>query len=387
MYYRMYRSYALAAAILLVSFTFAGLYFTKNAQDVHKPTTAVGTTVTFVNTDDTAMADLMSSSTQAMNTATTTDHFTPGHPTHNSATSAKSSDMHNSTLPATSQVISGSSEEYSESATVVFGREGSEPGRFNRNYGVAVSADKEIFVTDMRNKRVQVFSMDGVFLRLFTTVVPGEEVRKIQPCGAAIDVEGHFWLVGYSVEMGVSLHVVQYNKSGLPMTTFVEHSWAPYPSIAVDLRNNRIVVVASTQIFILQSNGTIYRRFETEQRLDFSYVTTDLEGNIFATDTSHSIVHVYDHFGQRRFTFGDVGLGKEKHVLPRGICFSRSGRILVADWANGEIDMFTSRGEFVRTVVNITNPWGIAVGPDGQLVVTNIQDNTVTIFPRQTVLN
>ncbi|KAI8502746.1 hypothetical protein Bbelb_194480 [Branchiostoma belcheri] len=48
-------------------------------------------------------------------------------------------------------------------------------------------------------------------------------------------------------------------------------------------------------------------------------------------------------------------------------------------------DMFTYRGKFVRTVVNIPNPWGIALGPEGQLVVANTKDNTVTIFPRDLV--
>ncbi|KAI8491093.1 hypothetical protein Bbelb_311340 [Branchiostoma belcheri] len=47
--------------------------------------------------------------------------------------------------------------------------------------------------------------------------------------------------------------------------------------------------------------------------------------------------------------------------------------------------MFTSRGSFVRTVARIRKPDGIALGPDGRLVVSSIIKHRVTIFPRRTV--
>ncbi|XP_078603400.1 E3 ubiquitin-protein ligase TRIM32-like [Branchiostoma floridae x Branchiostoma japonicum] len=277
----------------------------------------------------------------------------------------------------------------SKPVTVVFGGEGSEPGKFNRNYGVAVSADNEIFVTDFGNQRVQVFSMDGTYLRLFPTVLPGSKGLKVQPCDVAIDGEGHVWVVGYRGKTQHVLHAVQYSKNDLPTTTFDVQHWSRYPSIAVDLRNNSIIVVAATQIFILQPTGSVYRRFGADGRSkpEFSSVTTDQASNILVVDTLQSNVHVYDPSGRRRFTFGGYGHGEGKFVVPRGICVNNAGHIFVADWAKRKVDMFTSSGEFVRTVVNISYPWGIVLGPDGQLVVTKaLQDNTVTIFPRQVIL-
>ncbi|XP_078614315.1 uncharacterized protein LOC144883595 [Branchiostoma floridae x Branchiostoma japonicum] len=112
---------------------------------------------------------------------------------------------------------------------ITFGGKGNEPGKFRLNYGVAVSDDNEIFVADNVNNRVQVFSINGSFLRLFPTVVPGISIGPL-------------------------------------------------------------------------------------------------------------------------------------------------GHIIVANSGNNRVDMFTSQGKFVRTVANITDPWGLAVGPDGQLVVSNPHD-------------
>ncbi|XP_035681604.1 tripartite motif-containing protein 2-like [Branchiostoma floridae] len=273
---------------------------------------------------------------------------------------------------------------------VVFGGGGSEPGKFTRNYGVAVSADNEIFVTDLGNQRVQVFSMEGTYLRLFPTVLPAGKGQKIEPYDVAMDGKGHVWAVGYREKTQQVLHAVQYSKNGLPTTatTFDVQHRTRYPSIAVDLRNNNIIVVAATQIFILQPTGSVYRRFGAAGRLkaEFSYVTTDQASNIVVVDTAQSTVHVYDPSGRHRVTFGGYGQGEGKLLVPRGICVNKTGHIFVADWLKHKVDMFTSSGEFARTVVNISYPWGIALGPDGHLVVTRKTDNTVTIFPRQAIL-
>ncbi|KAI8485704.1 hypothetical protein Bbelb_365380 [Branchiostoma belcheri] len=112
-----------------------------------------------------------------------------------------------------------------------------------------------------------------------------------------------------------------------------------------------------------------------------SDVTSDTDGNILLTN-SYDSIKVYNSSLRNVFEFRAYRPGENPRSVPRGICFDTTGNILVANSRNGRVDMFTSRGTFVRTVVNITKPWGIAVGPAGQLVVTNGHDDTVTVFPR-----
>ncbi|KAI8491762.1 hypothetical protein Bbelb_305670 [Branchiostoma belcheri] len=135
-----------------------------------------------------------------------------------------------------------------------FSVHGTRPGESMSTYGLVVSSNNEIFVAVV-TKHIQIYSMNGVHLRFFSTVVP-DEYEPLLPTDVTIDGEGHLWVAG-------------------------------------------------------------------------------------------------------------------------------SGHIMVANNDNDRVDMFTYRGKFVRTVVNIPNPWGIALGPEGQLVVANTKDNTVTIFPRR----
>ncbi|KAI8518973.1 hypothetical protein Bbelb_022300 [Branchiostoma belcheri] len=157
---------------------------------------------------------------------------------------------------------------------ILFGGTGKDPGRFHMHssHGMVVSAANEIFVTDYYNERVQVFSMDGVFLRLFPTVVPGDnENSTMHPSDIAIDRDG-------------------------------------------------------------------------------------------------------------------FGRAEGQLAYPRSICIDSWGSILIANQGNNRVDMFTRLGKFVRTVANVTGPTGLAVGPNGDLVVTSGNwCNMVAIFPHQMV--
>eukprot|EP00058_Branchiostoma_floridae_P023276 XP_002608766.1 hypothetical protein BRAFLDRAFT_73992 [Branchiostoma floridae] len=253
-------------------------------------------------------------------------------------------------------------------------------GRSHR--GVAVSADNEIFVTDFQKRRVHVYNMSGAYRRFFRTIVPGVAVRKMQPSDVAVDGEGHLWVVGKRKNINVKAHVVQYRRNGQPLFTFDVNFVSVNPGIAFDATNHKVIVSSMRGVLIYQSNGSLHLRFEERRKFPVSYVTTDSEGNIFVSTPGE--IQVYNRYGARLFTFRTLGL-EGRSGIPRGICLDTLGRIIVTKVLPARVDMYTSRGGFVRTIANITNPAGVAMGPDGQLVVANAQLRTVTIFPRQLV--
>ncbi|KAI8494981.1 hypothetical protein Bbelb_275860 [Branchiostoma belcheri] len=268
------------------------------------------------------------------------------------------------------------------------------PGKFSNNYGVAVSADNEIFVTDFYNRRVQVFSINGAYLRLFPTIVSAEckkmggcKTVYMHPSGVAFDVDpGYMWVVGQSKRhLNCKLYdvVVRYSTNGQLINKFDVGSTSFYPAIAMDMRNNKIIVGEKDRIMMFHPNGTLY----WSSKLPGSFVegvTSDREGNILLTDGKQS-VKVYNPSGVQSWEFGKInGPGKGQLRFPKGICLDFSGRIIVAN-TNNRVDMFTSRGEFIRTIAIMEEPWGIATGPDGELVVTSPRTQTVTVFPRQMV--
>ncbi|CAH1248816.1 TRIM3 [Branchiostoma lanceolatum] len=270
---------------------------------------------------------------------------------------------------------------------IIFGGKGKEPGKFNNNYGVVVSAINEIFITDAFNGRVQVFSINGTYLRFFPTIVPGEDIMF--PYSVAIDVEpGYLWVVGTSAFTHADANVVQYSMDGLPIKKFglSFRNRVTYPNIAIDVVNNKVIMGVGDTIMLLQPNGSLYRSFKVfNKETDLiGGVTLNSEGNILFT-SSYKSINLYSQLGKMLFQFGTFGSRKGELCLPQGICVDNLGRIIVANRGTNRVDMFTSRWEFIRTVAKITNPWGIAIGPDGQLVVTSGCDPIVTIVPRHMV--
>ncbi|KAI8514749.1 hypothetical protein Bbelb_073400 [Branchiostoma belcheri] len=259
-------------------------------------------------------------------------------------------------------------------------------------YGVAVSADNEIFVTT--SSGVRVFSINGNYLRHFYTALPGKNIF-IMPYDVAIGIEpGHLWVVGVIVKSGAyigNVQVVTYSRRGQAMKTFDVGFTRPFsqPSIAIDVRNNKIIVGQGKTVKMFDPDGSLYRSFKASsgsERGVIGGLTSDSEGNILLTLLrSHKAVEMYSHSGVKIFEFAERGVGQLKYF--KGICRDKLGNIFVADNENNRVDMFTSRGKFIRTFANIKDPSGIAMGPDGEMVVTTSgSPSTVTIFPRHMIL-
>ncbi|KAI8492347.1 hypothetical protein Bbelb_298000 [Branchiostoma belcheri] len=257
---------------------------------------------------------------------------------------------------------------------------------YKYNHGVVVSNGSEIFVTNYFKKRIHVYSMNGTQSRVFKTTVPSKtgKTTSMLPCDIADDGQGHLWVLGKTRNSYDSPgHAVQYSLlGGVPMRKFDVPNLSNWPHIAVDVRDNKVIVVKYNVIMMFHPNGSLYLSFRGEHVQKLKYLTSNKDGNILVTTLSH-YVHVYNHAGKLLLKFGGRGTELGKLRYPEGICTDTLGRIIVASWGSGRVDMFTSRGEFIRTLVNLKLPEGIAVGPAGQLVVTTSGINTVNIFTRK----
>ncbi|KAI8477613.1 hypothetical protein Bbelb_446550, partial [Branchiostoma belcheri] len=250
-------------------------------------------------------------------------------------------------------------------------------------YGVAVSADNEIFVTSLNG--VKVFSINGNYLRRFSTVLPGKNVF-IMPFDVAIGIEpDRLWVVGTILNSGGNagnVQVVTYSRSGQAMKKLETRSsnnvgfTRPFfqPSIAIDVCSNKIIVGQGSTVKMFDPDGSLYRSFKVSSGSEggIGGVTSDSEGNILLTffNSAFKAVAMYSHSGVKIVEFAGRGNGQLYNFY--GICRDKLGNIIVADNENNRVDMFTNRGEFVRTIANIQEPTGIAMGPDGEMVVTTV---------------
>ncbi|XP_035657373.1 tripartite motif-containing protein 3-like [Branchiostoma floridae] len=271
---------------------------------------------------------------------------------------------------------------------VTFGGRGSGAGQFNGPYGVTVSDEGEIFVADKGNQRIQVFTLQGTFVRQFPTVVSGEQ--KMVPRDVAMDGVGSLWVVGRTYQDAEL--AVQYNKHGRVLREFDLQKTGWMRGVAVDARRNHILITQTTgdgdnphgKVLVFRRDGTLVRTVGQQQGMKYPwYITVDGEGNILVADWDNHCVYVYNVDGQFLFQFGGEGSGEGQLKHPLGICTDRAGNIIVVDydWGNSRVEMFDKTGKFLKHIAtDMEGPRAVAMAPQGQLVVTDDKELQVSIF-------
>ncbi len=171
---------------------------------------------------------------------------------------------------------------------------GAEPGTFFGPRAVAVT-DSEIYVTDTGNERIQVFGLDGTFLRAFGGfgTEPG---HLIEPVGVAVDESG----IVYVADSG-NARISVFSSDGTPLTQWPVDEWSDYRyDPATDFRPN----------------------FEPN-------LFAGPDGLIYVTSRITSSVLVFTPDGQR---VGNLtAIGGQDLLAPVGITISDDGNLYVTD--------------------------------------------------------
>eukprot|EP00058_Branchiostoma_floridae_P022151 XP_002607641.1 hypothetical protein BRAFLDRAFT_84670 [Branchiostoma floridae] len=262
---------------------------------------------------------------------------------------------------------------------VSFGGEGSGRGEFTCPSGVVVSQDNEVYIADWGNTRIQMFTMDGVYVREFTTTLPGETGKKVKPWDVAVDRNDNLWVVGDD-------HVVQYSREGTCLVEidlpFVETG----RGITVSMATEQILVTEydgkDGRLRVFDQDGSEMDTYGSGHRSPEPWwpccVAVDGEGNILVTDSNNHCVHFLDREENFKFKFGS---DKSQLKYPQGICVNGMGNIIVADIGNGCVKMFDSEGRFLCHIGSgMVSPYGVAVSPGGDVVVTDFKDHTVSVW-------
>ncbi|XP_078601730.1 uncharacterized protein LOC144876387 [Branchiostoma floridae x Branchiostoma japonicum] len=267
---------------------------------------------------------------------------------------------------------------YQESGTL--GGRGSGFGKFVDPGGVAVS-DKELYVADYGKDQILVFDLQGNYLRCFRTTLPGSDCNVMKPHDVALDRDGHLWVSGHEEDDIAVQYSVDGNfrhKIRLPHATIAR-------GIAVNIDKNYVLVTetngTSGVVRVLRSDGSLLRTVGGQQDMKVPrYLAVDRDGNILVSDSAARGIFAYDEDGNFRFKFGGDGSGEGQLRGHRGIATDNSGNIIVADCENHRVEKFNRDGQFAgHLATGVQEPWAVAVGPAGHIVLTDRHSHTVTI--------
>lgn len=178
-----------------------------------------------------------------------------------------------------------------------FGTFGSHQGQFNNARDVAISTTGEVYVCDTVNHRVQVFTPDGAFLRLWniTQNMGGPAAVSVAPWG---DV----YVVQYN-----SGHMSRFQPNGNLMRV-----WGfeiPIGAVDVDTSDSEVFVLNDSEVFVLNKKVRVFSREGNFLRLwgvSFQAQSMCIGPNQHVYVITPTVCHVYDKYGNHVAAWGGL---------------------------------------------------------------------------------
>ena len=253
---------------------------------------------------------------------------------------------------------------------------------FSRPWGVAVNERDEIAVTDVNKHRVQVFSINGDYLRSFG-IKGSKQGELVFPTGIAFDN-------GNMIVTDTGNHRVQlFSEQGVYLSQFggegqLHHRHALF----VDSDGNIIVTDRDNQLIkIFSLSGQFLQKVGEGAFLTQPISCVQHGKYLIVTDTDQHCVKVFHRNGIFLYRFGKKGNGDGEFDTPRCLAVDKAGHLLVCDKNNHRIQLFERDGKFLAKfgkkgskLGEFNGPIAAAVLSDGKIVVTDINNHRVQIF-------
>ncbi len=257
-----------------------------------------------------------------------------------------------------------------------FGSSGKGPGQFGEPLGVAVSEKTgTIAVADRDNKRIQLFSSDGNYLR--------EIGLKHECITVAFTKSGDVIAVvprdGHKISLfSESGQFIKHNNH--------EHLKKPFHvSVGSD---DRIVTCdwGNNEIRVISPDGTRLLQSFCASVCDHSLVCAVYhQDTFFVSDEKAHCVRVFSKEGKFLYNIGSEGSGDGQLKKPAGLAINRFNNLIVCDNGNRRLQFFTLDGKFVTKIEQHFIKDGsalffVAVSNDGHVFVTDAAKKCVHVF-------
>ena len=295
---------------------------------------------------------------------------------------------------------------------------------FKYPYGIAISVDKTIIVSDSRNHKIRGIDLDGnVFTIAGTGEIgykdgPGNEATFHYPYGIAIKDDGTIIVVdscNHKIR-GIDLDRNVYTIAGTGEIGYKDgpgnEATFHYPR-GITIKNDGTIIVADTSnhkirgidpkgnVFTIAGTGKVRDKDGPGNEATFSIprgIAIRNDGTIIVADSGNHKIrgidlngNVYTIAGTRERGDKDGSGNEATFRYPRGIAIQNDETIIVADTDNHKIrgidpngNVFTIAGtkepgdkDGSGNEATFNHPCGIAIRNDGTIIVSDIRNHKI----------
>ncbi len=180
------------------------------------------------------------------------------------------------------------------------GAEGKKVCEFLNPRGVRIRENKEVWVCDRDNHRIQIFSLSLAFLRTFDiSQIDSHLEQKPKPNDVIFNKSGNFYITDFGNHC-----ILCFSASG-------------------DYR------------FSFSGNHTMNQILHGPE-----CIATDRDENLYVTETGNHCVSIFKPTGELIRTFGTLGKNEGELKFPMGILVDKNGSVFVAELLNNRIQIF-----------------------------------------------
>ena len=265
----------------------------------------------------------------------------------------------------------------------------------NHSWGVAVSDDNHVIITEWSGHCVTILNREGEKVKSLGGEGGSGNVKFSNPIGVAITPD-KFILVSddshriQKISMDGYLIASVGEKGSGPLQFNVPDGIAVSPITGqvyiADSNNHRIQVLNPDLTFShsFGSKGSANGQFQSPSDIAF-----DSQGLVYVPDYGNSRIQKFSPDGKFVGQFGTKGSGPGQLDGPHGITIdtAATGLVYVSEWGNHRISVFTSDGVFVsrfgsrgRNIDQFYIPCGLTFNKDGLLYVCDYGNKRLVVY-------